>query len=84
MKPAIALFADIGEPTIPAPAQSGLDLGSRGDLFNPKGIVQHLNINAQFIHVSKSKLDVVQLPCALRRSNVSTRSLRKLRDLLFG
>jgi hypothetical protein len=80
----LALPADIGEPAVPTPAKGGFNLRPGGDLFDPKSIVQHLNIDTQLVHMLQPKLDIVELASCLWSLEVSTRPLGEFPQLLLG
>src|SRR5438309_1506337 len=68
---------------VPAPANGCFDLGARRHLFDPESVMEHLNVDAELVHVLQPKLDVVQLTSRLRCRDVSPGSIRKIPELLF-
>ena len=68
--PAQAVFAeppDIGQPTIPCPAERDLGIGAAGERRDPQRIEQHLDVDAELVHVLKPLLHVGQLARCHRR-----------------
>src|SRR5205814_1236346 len=72
------------EPAVPRAAERQVDLWSVADLLDANGVVEHLDVDAQAIHVLQTELHVVHLAGRLVGNDVSSRALGLPPELLFG
>ena len=81
---ALALLPDVGEPLVPRAAEGGLGLGPGGDGLKPDGVVEDLDVDAEFVHVVETHLDVVHLAGFLGGAHVTASVLGNLLDFLLA
>ncbi len=74
----------VSQPAIPTAAERDLGVGPCRYSLDPESVVQHLNVDAQFIHVPEAQIDIVQLARRLGRFKVSTGALGEIMDLALA
>ncbi len=82
-QPIVTELPNICQPAVPTPAQRDLRIGAFRQRRNPERVVDHLHIDAEFVHMLEPPLHVGKLARLNRRSDVSAEFFQVLRRLLF-
>ena len=83
-EPPVRLRPDVRQPPVPAPAQRHLHRRPLGHLFDEHGVVQHLHVHADVVHVLQPEPHVAQLPGLLGLGELAAHLLLAPRQLLLG